>query len=111
MTHPGDLPSPAEPPAPPRSDRQAVIAAWVTALRRQANAAALKALPPLTDAEAARVMGLMRGDETDTETATPRTQRTAPPPGIATGHFRPRITLMTLGRGDGLLGQIGRAHV
>ncbi|WP_010458349.1 DEAD/DEAH box helicase [Acidovorax radicis] len=104
MTHPGDLPSPAEPPAPPRSDRQAVIAAWVTALRRQANAAALKALPPLTDAEAARVMGLMRGDETDTETVTPRTQRTAPPPGIATGHFRPRITLMTLGRGDGLLG-------
>ncbi|MBV7454907.1 DEAD/DEAH box helicase [Acidovorax sp. sif1233] len=104
MTHPGDLPSPAEPPAPPRSDRQAVIAAWVTALRRQANAVALKALPPLTDAEAARVMALMRGDETGTETATPPAGRTAPPPGIATGHFRPRITLMTLGRGDGLLG-------
>ena len=26
------------------------------------------------------------------------------PPGGATGHFRPRITLQTLGRGDGLLG-------
>ncbi|MFN4118275.1 DEAD/DEAH box helicase [Acidovorax sp.] len=27
-----------------------------------------------------------------------------PPPGVEVGHFRPRITLMTLGRGQGLLG-------
>lgn len=102
MTHPGEPSFPAEPPTPLRSDRQAVIAAWVAALRRQADAAALKALPPLTDAEAARVMALMRGDEA--EPATHRSRRAALPPGITTGHFRPRITLMTLGRGDGLLG-------
>ncbi len=79
-----------------------MIAAWVAALRRQADATALKALPPLTDAEAARVMGLMRGD--DTATATAPVQRPLLPHGIAPGHFQPRITLMTLGRGDGLLG-------
>src|SRR6478672_10894480 len=84
VTHPGDLPSPVHPPTPPRSDRQAIIAAWVAALRRQADAAALKALPPLTDAEAARVMGLMRGDEAGA--AAPVRPRAAPPPGIATGH-------------------------
>jgi len=78
-----------------------VIAAWVAALRRQAGADALKALPPLTDAEAARVMGLMRGDGDQAPTSS---QRPALPAGIAAGHFQPRITLMTLGRGDGLLG-------
>lgn len=81
-----------------------MIAAWVAALRRQANAAALQALPPLTDAEAARVMALMRGDSEADAQATPSARRPALPPGIAAGHFRPRITLMTLGRGDGLLG-------
>ncbi|WP_428000625.1 DEAD/DEAH box helicase [Acidovorax sp.] len=102
MTRSGDpFPSPAEP-IPPRFDRQAVIAAWVAALRRQAGADALKALPPLTDAEAARVMALMRGDESDAPA--PEAMRPAPPPGIAAGHFQPRITLMTLGRGYGLLG-------
>ncbi len=80
-----------------------MIAAWVAALRRQADAAALKALPPLTDAEAARVMALMRGDD-QADAAPPAARRPALPPGIAAGHFRPRITLMTLGRGDGLLG-------
>ncbi|MBB6558467.1 superfamily II DNA or RNA helicase [Acidovorax soli] len=101
MTRPGDPPSHSAEPGPPRSDRQAVIAAWVAALRRQAGADALKALPPLTDAEAARVMGLMRGDGNE---APPSPQRPALPPGIAAGHFQPRITLMTLGRGEGLLG-------
>ncbi len=80
-----------------------MIAAWVAALRRQADAAALKALPPLTDAEAARVMGLMRGDARASTEAIP-SRRPTLPPGIAAGHFQPRITLMTLGRGDGLLG-------
>ena len=80
-----------------------MIAAWVAALRRQADAAALKALPPLTDAEASRVMGLMRGDG-EASAEAPPSPRPALPPGIAAGHFQPRITLMTLGRGDGLLG-------
>lgn len=96
-------PSPEEP-TPPRSDRQAVVAAWVAALRSQADAAALKALPPLTDAEAARVMATMRGDDPPSGAPSPTSSRPPPPPGITTGHFRPRITLMTLGRGDGLLG-------
>ncbi len=102
MTRPGEPFSPPAEPNPPRSDRQAVIAAWVAALRRQAGADALKALPPLTDAEAARVMGLMRGDGDAAQAPSPA--RPALPPGIAAGHFQPRITLMTLGRGDGLLG-------
>ncbi|KRC26460.1 DEAD/DEAH box helicase [Acidovorax sp. Root219] len=103
MTRPGDPPSYSAEPVPPRFDRQAVIAAWVAALRRQADAAALKALPPLTDAEAARVMGLMRGDGEASTEAIP-SRRPTLPPGIAAGHFQPRITLMTLGRGEGLLG-------
>ena len=76
----------------------------MAALRSQADAAALRVLPALTDAEAARVMATMRGDGPTDATAWPTAKRPAPPHGIATGHFRPRITLMTLGRGDGLLG-------
>ncbi|WP_298211871.1 DEAD/DEAH box helicase [Acidovorax sp.] len=93
----------ADEPEPHRSDRAALIAAWVRALRNQADAATLKALAPLTDAEAARAMAVLRGDAPD---AAHTSGGTAQPsaPGIATGHFRPRITLMTLGRGDGLLG-------
>ena len=51
-------------------------------------------------------MALMRGDAEPGDAAlpAPTAKRPAPPPGITTGHFRPRITLMTLGRGDGLLG-------
>ncbi|MFN7156175.1 MAG: SNF2-related protein [Acidovorax sp.] len=103
MPAPGSRP--AEP-QPPRSDRAALIAAWVQALRTRADASRLQALAPLTDAEAARVMALMRGDAETGGAASPPHQvgRPAPPPGITTGHFRPRITLMTLGRGDGLLG-------
>ncbi len=50
-------PTPAE---PPRSDRQALMAAWAHALRQRADAATLQTLAPLTDAEAARVMALLR---------------------------------------------------
>ncbi|WP_291351034.1 DEAD/DEAH box helicase [Acidovorax sp. 16-64-162] len=76
---------------------------WLTALRSHADAATLQQLPPLTDADAARVMARLRHE---TPGATPPAHPTQPAatPGIATGHFRPRITLMTLGRGDGLLG-------
>ncbi|WP_342720362.1 DEAD/DEAH box helicase [Acidovorax sp. FHTAMBA] len=88
-------PSPA-PPTPP-AGRAHVVAQWAQALRNRANSAALQALPPLTDAEAAQVMAQLRGEGSH-RTAS------APPDGVAKGHFRPRITLMTLGRGDGLLG-------
>ncbi len=84
-------------PIPPRSDRAALVQAWVQALRTQAGPAQLQALAPLSDAEAARVMALLRNDA-------PHTSVQTDSPGITTGHFRPRITLMTLGRGDGLLG-------
>ncbi len=79
--------------------------AWVRALRTQAGPAQLQALAPLSDAEAARVMALLRNDEPPTSGQPDRpASESAHNPGIATGHFRPRITLMTLGRGDGLLG-------
>ncbi|ODS65374.1 MAG: helicase [Acidovorax sp. SCN 65-108] len=92
-------------PIPPRSDRAALVQAWVRALRTQAGPAQLQALAPLSDAEAARVMALLRNDEPPTSGQPDRpASESAHNPGIATGHFRPRITLMTLGRGDGLLG-------
>ena len=77
------------------------IAAWADALRRKADAATLKTLPTLSDADAARVMALLRMDGPPF---------TAPAPVVSAvtdsvpGHFRPRLTLQTLGRGDGLLG-------
>ena len=92
-------------PIPPRSDRAALVQAWVLALRTQAGPAQLQALAPLSDAEAARVMALLRNDEPPTSGQPDRpASESAHNPGITTGHFRPRITLMTLGRGDGLLG-------
>ena len=81
-----------------------MVAQWAQALRNRADSAALQQLPPLTDAEAAQVMAQLRGDSghrpgQSAASATPDT-----PDGVVPGHFRPRITLMTLGRGDGLLG-------
>jgi len=92
-------------PIPPRPDRAALVQAWVQALRTQAGPTELQALAPLSDAEAARVMALLRNESPRASSPTGR----APAANtlsadIATGHFRPRITLMTLGRGDGLLG-------
>ena len=92
-------------PIPPRSDRAALVQAWVQALRTQAGPAQLQALAPLSDAEAARVMALLRNDAPPTSVRPGRpASESAHNPGITSGHFRPRITLMTLGRGDGLLG-------
>ena len=92
-------------PIPPRSDRAALVQAWVLALRTQAGPAQLQALAPLSDAEAARVMALLRNDAPHKSVQPDRpASESAHNPGITTGHFRPRITLMTLGRGDGLLG-------
>lgn len=78
-----------------------MVAQWAQALRNRADSAALQQLPPLTDAEAAQVMAQLRGDggHRPGHGAAPDT-----PDGVVPGHFRPRITLMTLGRGDGLLG-------
>ncbi|OGB10372.1 MAG: helicase [Burkholderiales bacterium RIFCSPLOWO2_12_FULL_64_33] len=92
-------------PIPPRSDRAALVQAWVLALRTQAGPAQLQALAPLSDAEAARVMALLRNDAPHKAVQPDRPAcESAHNPGITSGHFRPRITLMTLGRGDGLLG-------
>ena len=92
-------------PIPPRSDRAALVQAWVQALRTQAGPAHLQALAPLSDAEAARVMALLRNDAPHKSVQPDRpASESAHNPGISTGHFRPRVTLMTLGRGDGLLG-------
>jgi len=76
-----------------------VIQSWVQALRDGANAAQLRAMAPLTDSEAAQVMALMRS-------AAPAAAHSggAASSDLAPGQFRPRLTLMTLGRGDGLLG-------
>ncbi|WP_291517155.1 DEAD/DEAH box helicase [Acidovorax sp.] len=112
MPPPGAAPAP---PAPLPSDRAAVVQAWVHALRTQAGSATLQALAPLTDAEAAPVMAQLRGDPhaarapaTRTSTKSTSFENAATghldDPTLCAGHFRPRITLMTLGRGDGLLG-------
>ena len=84
-----------------------MVAQWAQALRNRADSAALQQLPPLTDAEAAQVMAQLRGDggHRPGHSAAPDTPDTPDTPdGVVPGHFRPRITLMTLGRGDGLLG-------
>jgi len=73
--------------------REAVIAEWVAALKSGADAQTLRHLPELTAFESADVMARMRRiDETPAEPA--RTPH----------RFRPRLTLQTLGRGEGLLG-------
>lgn len=101
--------TPAQP-HPSRSDRAALVQAWVQALRNQASSTQLQALAPLSDAEAAHVMALLRGDAHTVQPRPmpPRTTAAADAKnsdtGIVPGHFTPRITLMTLGRGDGLLG-------
>ncbi|MDR6215552.1 DEAD/DEAH box helicase [Paracidovorax wautersii] len=90
-------------------ERAAAVAAWVEALRRQANAAELQQLPPLTEAEAARAMAVLRaGDTGEVSAQTPAPSGADAGDGAVPGRFRPRLTLMTLTRGDGLLGV--RAH-
>ena len=102
----GHDPAHPAPPDQPRSNRSALIATWAQALRQRADAATLQALAPLTDAEAARVMALLRDGAAPAPSGAPTTS-SAPAPaasGVVAGQFRPRLTLMTLGRGDGLLG-------
>ena len=52
--------SPHPPPGPDPRDQR--VALWVDALRRKADAATLQSLPTLSDADAARVMALLRMD-------------------------------------------------
>ena len=85
---------------PPGADRAAVVQSWVQALRDGANATQLRVMAPLTDSEAAQVMALMRGAGAPAA-AHPGGAASSE---VAPGQFRPRLTLMTLGRGDGLLG-------
>jgi len=91
---------------------EAAVRLWLEALRRGAEAAELRALPELTEADAARVMALLR-DKVDAvaESIAPRadpprrkptTHALADTP--VPGQFTPRLTLQTLTRGDGLLG-------
>lgn len=86
---------------PGADQRDRTVAAWVDALRRKADAATLKNLPTLSDADAARVMALLRMDSPPPAAPAPVIEA---PTDSVPGHFRPRLTLQTLGRGDGLLG-------
>lgn len=80
--------------------RDAVIAEWVAALKRRADPAALRQLPELTPAESAEVMARMRhGEAAPVEPDPPPAE-----PDTPACRFRPRLTLHTLGRGEGLLG-------
>ena len=55
-------PHPSPQNRPPGADRRdQAVAAWVDALRRQADAATLKSLPTLADEDAARVMAMPEG--------------------------------------------------
>ncbi|RZI85683.1 MAG: DEAD/DEAH box helicase [Rubrivivax sp.] len=83
-----------------RPSSDAVVQAWVEALRRQADKATLLQLPPLLGDDAARVMALLRASE-GVATAPAPTDPSVP---AVFGRFRPRLTLRTLSRGDGLLG-------
>ena len=91
--------TPQDPLDTSRGPRTGALAAWVDALRRQATPAELRRLPPLSDAEAARVMALLREPIADT-----LRPAAAAPDGTVAGLFQPRLTLQTLGRGQGLLG-------
>jgi superfamily II DNA or RNA helicase len=77
------------------------VAMWVEALRRKADAATLKNLPILADADASRVMAMLRLDKPPAADPLPFVEASG---NRVIGHFRPRITLQTLDRGHGLLG-------
>ena len=87
--------SPLKPAAP--------VELWLHALRSGAGPSVLQQLPPLAPQDAAHVMARLRTEEAH---CGPPMQRQPPAQdgGTVHGEFRPRITLMTLGRGDGLLG-------
>lgn len=86
--------------------RDEAIRLWLDALRRGADSAELRALPALTDDEAARVMATLR--EPPAPAAAPARPQATTIHSVtevpAAGELVPRLTLQTLTRGDGLLG-------
>jgi len=82
--------------------RAQALNAWVEALRRKAGREELKALPKLPEADAAKLMDLLQGGEL---APVPSRARALPADPVGEpARFRPRLSLRTLGRGDGLLG-------
>lgn len=73
------------------------------ALRSGAGPAVLQQLPPLAPQDAANVVARLRIDAHQRKPPASH-QPPALDDGTVQGEFRPRITLMTLGRGEGLLG-------
>lgn len=82
--------------------RAQLLHTWVEALRRKAGRAELQQLPRLPEADAAKLMDLLLGDALPPPAPLP--EAVAPEPAGESAQFRPRLTLKTLGRGDGLLG-------
>lgn len=76
---------------------------WAEALRRKAGREELKALPRLPEADAAKLMDLLLDDAAPPPAALAKATPAPGPQGEAL-RFRPRLTLRTLSRGDGLLG-------
>ena len=76
---------------------------WLEALRRKAGRDELKALPRLPEADAAKLMDLLMQDNVAPPLALVPTPAALQTVGEAAA-FRPRLTLRTLTRGDGLLG-------
>ena len=103
--------APSPSPSPPEP-REAAVRLWLEALRRGADAAELRGLPALPDADAARVMALLRDESAplaqtalaQTPAAPPKPTAPSPADTPMPGQFTPRLTLQTLTRGDGLLG-------
>ncbi|MEL4177353.1 DEAD/DEAH box helicase [Roseateles sp. PN1] len=89
--------------------RNALLQSWVEALRRKAGRDELKSLPRLPEVDAAKLMDLLMADEPPPHTPAPAPTADAPAspttqPAGTPARFRPRLTLRSLGRGDGLLG-------
>ena len=84
--------------APARED---ALQAWAQALRRKAGRDELKALPRLPEVDAGKLMDLLLSDAPEP----PDIDMVPAPPALGeAATFRPRLTLRTLNRGDGLLG-------
>lgn len=116
MPRPSGAPLPPSPPSGEPDD--AAVQAWVDALGPSIGAEALAGLPPLTDIQARRAMERLRdAREAPRDSAVPEAspaheastgESTPCPSASSASGFQPRLTLRTLGRGDGLLGM--RAH-
>ena len=97
----------AEADAPQREQN---LQRWAQALRRRASRAELQALPSLGDADAARLLDLLQQSVDEEKLPEPATRAPAPAlpahPGAeaSAARFQPRLRLLSLGRGEGLLG-------